>query len=247
MGCLGVAGCYLVTGAILGKLIPVSPLVRRGLTVRNRTQRVLLALFGLSLAVPIVYESWKKAFLGFDTTLTTPSIQEEVKKPEKPNLSGAQGSLPQAGQRADEVAVIRKVGWGPEPAASLTTFAAGPPQEVPCQKVESFGLEQYNVRKLKYERFRGEVFVYAGDVRALFGGTDVYVIIGKAPLPDDGQVSESDIEKASSFIARKGSIKRRGDSIDFEHLGRKYRLTVTRIYTAVFGADKLAVSICEVS
>ena len=44
-GCVGVTGCYLVIGGIIGRLIPIKPVMRTGVRIGRRSQRVTLGVW----------------------------------------------------------------------------------------------------------------------------------------------------------------------------------------------------------
>lgn len=251
-GCLGVAGCYLILGSIMGRLISFPPIVKREHRVRHKAERFLLGFFGLLLAFPIVFAAWRDIFRGIQTTVVPPKIEEKVKEPDPtssllfPELNiGEEHSAAHIGR-------MRQIKWNQNSEISplIITSKFSPVnrfQNSNCEKIESFGLEQYKVRTLKYHKFRGEVYVYVGDIRT-FGGTDLYLAIGKVSLSTGtGEISESEfLGRVGSSNKLKLNFKRKGASMEFDYLGMRYRLTVTNIYIAIFGTDKIAVDICEI-
>src|SRR5947209_5126186 len=240
-GCLGVAGCYLIVASIVGQFIEVPPIIKVRLRVSRKPQRVLLGFFGLILAFPVLFTAWKDVFKGYQTPLVAPQIKEEVKPNEQTGASPSQKLSFRDDHRDDRGGRFQTVGWGqsPEPASLVTPAKFSPfgrPQAGRCEKVESFGLEQYHLRSLKYAQFQGGVYLYVGDIRT-FGDTDLYLTFGKRGfLPEAGEMSESEfIEKVGSNKKQHLSVNHSGTSTDFEYRGIEYRLTVTDIYTAIFG------------
>jgi hypothetical protein len=248
-GCLGVAGCYLIVGSIVGQLLVVPPIVKEPLKVNRKPQRVLLGFFGLVLAFPVVLMSWERAF-GFSTTLGDPKIEDEVKPTERTGGPPSHELNIRDEYGADRGAMLQAVSW--ERTAGLTSLAAPAkfsPSEQPqaggCDKVESFGLEEYHARQLKYDPFQRGAYVYVGDIRA-FGDTDLYLAFGKPGfLPDSGKISESEFDQKAGPNKKHLGVGHSGASVDFEDHGNSYRLTVTNIYLSIFGTNKIAVSICE--
>ena len=88
-----------------------------------------------------------------------------------------------------------------------------------CEIKEAFGLEEHQSRQLRYAQFRGAVFVGVNDIY------DIYLKIDQ---------NQSDLK-----------VKQKGDYFDFGYDGRRYRLTVTEIYSAILGRSKLAFEVCE--
>ena len=193
-GCLGVSGCYLIIAGIIGRLIPVKPVVPRGIRVQRSGQRLLLGMFGLALSLPVLVAAYKDLVFDVKTVTTAPAIEEYV---------------------------------APKPVALLPTASLLQPiayQSAACEIREAFGLAEHQSRQLKYERFRGIVWVGVNEISTL-KGSNVYLTVG---------------ENRRNFKAQK-----KGESLDFAFDGRRYRLIVAEIYAALVGPSKLAFQVCE--
>src|SRR6185369_11071078 len=233
-GVMGVGGCYLVVGSIAGKIIPIGnyvPLVR----LRLR-QRVLLAGFGCVLALPIIWSSYGQMINGTRGILFQPPETPERVAAPKTSDQQPRGELP-----ANSVRLARFTG---ETRAVLASAS--------CPAVESFGLNQRNIRQLKFAPFQGMVFIYVGDVHsASREPTELSVVIGeRSSWPSSGHIDESDFYRRLNRVPAENKvameISQSGDSTSFTYADRQYRLTVTAVYAVLFGPDKIAVEICEV-
>ena len=196
-GCIGLAGCYLVTSGILGTFGPLFPFIRKELKVERRSQRLLLGFFGLLLAFPVVGQAYAGFFLGVTSVLSAPETPNYVADP--PRQTSSVGQVTPTLQQAAY--------WNQA-----------------CEVREAFGLAEHQSRQLQYARFRGRVWVRLESVSSL-GGSDVYI----------------DIDKTRSTF----KVNKKGDYYEFGYEGRRYRLTVTGIYSALVGPSKLAVEVCE--
>jgi hypothetical protein len=192
-GCLGVSGCYLIISGIIGKLIPVKPVMSRGIRLQRSGQRALLGLFGVALSLPVLVAAYKDLVFDVKTVTTAPAIEEYV---------------------------------APKPVALLPTGSLLQPivYSSGCEIREAFGLAEQQSRQLKYENFRGIVWVGVDQISTL-KGSSVYLKVS---------------DKRRDFKAQK-----KGDYLDFAFEGRQYRLTVAGIYSALVGPSKLAFEVCE--
>lgn len=236
-GVMGMGGCYLVVGSIAGRIIPIGSYVPL-IPLRTRKQRFLLALFGCVLALPIIWSAYGQVLLGAPGRLfKPPETVEKVTTPKTGKLV-LSGELP--------VNSVQLASFMREP---LVTPASTRGES--CPAVESFGLEQRAVRQLKFERFQSRVFVYVGDVHSVLREpTKVSVVIGeKDSWPSSGQIKESEFYRRFNRISNKDKaameVHRSGDAMSFIYAGRRYRLTVTKVYAVLFGEDKIVVEICE--
>jgi hypothetical protein len=236
-GVLGMGGCYLVVGSIAGRIIPIGNSVPP-IPIRTRKQRFFLALFGCVLALPIIWSAYGQVFFGTPGRLFKPPETVEKVTASKTSKHRLRGEL-----------LVNAV--------QLASFMGGPlvtpalAHGESCSAVESFGLEQRDIRQLKFEPFQGRVYVYVGDVHSvLWKPTKVFVVIGeKDSWPSSGQLKESEFYRRFNRISDKNKayleVHRSGEAMSFSYAGRRYRLTVTEVYAVLLGVDKIAIEICE--
>lgn len=250
-GFLGVSGCYLVVCSIMGCLVRIPMLVRTERELETRIQRALLGAFGILLALPIIVGAYSGVFRGTLTFVSSPETKETVTKEAPP---------PSHSLIWDSEAPIRYASYVLGSAESREYRAASAligTRRVPrrtsqtenCREVEAFGLVQRNIRRLKSEEFKGQVFVYIGDIKTLWGSSHLYVFVASPDQwPESGYIGESDFERRLNSISpdvkRSLDVKRPGDHIDFDFGGRSYDLSVTKIYSVLLGDDKIALRIC---
>ncbi len=257
-GILGVCGCYLVVGAIMGTLLPIPRLMTREYKIGSVRRQILLGIFGVALCLPLLWTLYIKAFKGANTVIDEPNIPEKVETPQ--NLAPRPTARLRMPRFESEGAIAAYANFSIETLAPREAVAAtllwsgagsrpsGVLQSSSCKQVEYFGLASRNTRRLKYEPFKNQVYVYVGDIGALGYGNDLYLVISDKPWPASGVTDPREVRR--SYDAYKGQKKaltfqKLGDSLDFEYGGRKYRLTISQIYIAVFGSNKIAVEICE--
>ena len=126
----------------------------------------------------------------------------------------------------------------------------GPTQSMACEKVESFGLAEQNIRRLKFGAFQNEFYVYLGNVNSAGGTNTLYLLTSSSPnsWPESGEPQEKAFQRR--FIKHQEwktdfSFQRSGDSVDFRAEGRTFRLTISSIYSALIGPNSVAIEICE--
>jgi hypothetical protein len=237
-GVMGMGGCYLIVGSIAGKIIPIGTYIP---PIRLRIkQRVLLALFGFMLALPIIWSSYGQVIYGTRGRLFRPP--ETAEKVVTSKVSD---------RRLESELLINSVQLassmdGSRPAPRALTRGGES-----CPVVESFGLDQRNIRRLKFEPFQGRVFVYVGDVHSvLWKTTKLFIVIGEGDSwPSSGKIEEADFYRRFNKIPNKNKVvlevHRSGELTFFAYAGRRYRLTVTEVYAVLLGADKISIEICE--
>lgn len=254
-GFLGIAGCYLMFSAIIGKLLPIPFFVTKERQLASEKQRMLLGIFGLVLALPILLSIYLGVFLGFHSPmLQAPEIPHEVEK----SINKGNGS------RMEELGSYKRLTFSRDQRLlglkdlqrsnakaiifTTTLIAAEEIQPNDCRKVESFGLEQRHIQRLKYESFQKKVFVYVGDIHT-FKNTNLYIFTADTGWQDSGYIKESDFLRRYDAISGDKKlllkVERRGDSVEFDCSGQKYRLIVNGLYKVLLGADKISVEICE--
>jgi hypothetical protein len=226
-GFLALGGGYLVVSAIIARMIPIPKLMVNPFPVKSKGQRLLLGIFGLVLIFPTLLGIYREAFFGVSTTLTDPAIPEEVSEPKAANWPAS-----------DAVQIASLSGWS----ARGLSFK--------CEKVESFGLQQKNIRRLKYGAFQNKLYVYVGSVSSFGGMNNIYLLSSGASgsWPESGTMEEKDLQQRFNSARewkRQASFQKSGDYIDFSFDGRSYRLTVSRIYSPLFGTNSVAIEICQ--
>jgi hypothetical protein len=198
-----------------------------------------------------------KAFKGANIVMGDQNIPETVATPQNPAPSPtARQSLPRV---ESEGAIAAYANFRSDLLASRKADAAmlwsgadsdrsGARQSSACRPMESFGLAPRTARRLKYGPFQNQVYVYVGDISALGESNDLYLVISNTSWPASGTTDPSAVRRSyDGYKGQKKSLafQKRGDSLDFEYGGRKYRLTISQIYIALFGANKITVEICE--
>lgn len=117
-----------------------------------------------------------------------------------------------------------------------------------CRKVESFGLAAASIRQLKNHRFRNATFVHVGHIQAK---KTIEVFVFRASpesWPSSGSTSPSEFQArlnttGTSVLGRNRLSQ--GGSIAFHLSGSAYRLSLTRVFIALFGCNSVAIDICE--
>jgi len=204
-------------------------------------QRVMLGMFGFVLAMPLIWSAYAMTITGTPGSLfSAPSVPDTVE-----SHVSQDGSTTQENYRhlaRNPIRLVRlSIAFGEELAQTNDR----------CEVVESFGLNQRNIRQLKSPRFQGKVFVYVGDVHALSREPSlVHVFIGdQGAWQPAGRLSESEFDRRFASIAQGSKwtlpVRSRGDSTYFEYDRQRYRLTVTQVFAVLFGTDKIAVEICR--
>ncbi|MCI0336793.1 MAG: hypothetical protein L0226_04405 [Acidobacteria bacterium] len=241
-GCLGLGGCYLILGSIIGVLGPLPFIFPSRHRLKSKIERVLLALFGFLLAAPIIIYAYGESIYGKKPKFLEPGTPEYVKDSDSSKTSIFRQILERPRYS------ITESNFHPE--LLLTNVSYRFPNQRPrqdCQIVESFGLTQRSIRRLQYKPFQNQVFVYVGDIH-YFGASSLYVFTDKSDAwPATASIPESEVQKRIDKSSSKEILrfKRTGQELYFGYGGKRYRLTVKQIYSVLFGADKIAVEICE--
>lgn len=249
IGILGSAGCYLVTAGIAGQYIsiwkwrPVS-----GRTSRlTKNQRLLFGIFGSLLAAPLIIQLYLTAAYNEPVRLYQDAKVDEYVKPV---------DSPKSQERNFFDGALVGVKYSPDAEAPLPAPAAYPSsnaaQKPGCQIVESFGLDQRNIRRLKYEKFQNSICLYVGDIHyTWYDPTTVYIVVSSPEALPTGGMNPSEFGKRVGGIGdgNKWILKagKQGDSTQFAFNGKNYRVTVKGIYASLLGTDKIAVEICEMN
>ena len=239
-GVMALIGCWMIVGAIIGKLLALSHLLQQDVVLQRVYQRVMLGVFGAVLLGPglhLVYQ-------GSAARVVSPTPPDYVAPPASASHTTAQPQASEIPLRAPEWKAI------PHSHARLlrasAVFAA--PQKS-CRTVESFGLYAHNLRRLKYQPFHGQVYAYVGDISSPSNGTtNVYLFSTSTSAPGDGKIDDPTFQRlwgsASPLQAQK-AIRSLGDSFTFPYDGAQFKLTVTQIYKVLVGSDEIVVEICE--
>jgi hypothetical protein len=229
-GVMALIGCWMMVGAIIGKLLALSHLLQQDVVLQRVYQRVMLGVFGAVLLGPglhLVYQ-------GSAARVVSPTPVDYVAPPASASHTTAQ---PQASEIPHSHARLLR---------ASAVFAA--PQKS-CRTVESFGLYAHNLRRLKYQPFHGQVYAYVGDISSPNNGaTNVYLFSTSTSAPGDGKIDDPTFQRlwgsASPLQAQK-AIRSLGDSFTFPYDGAQFKLTVTQIYKVLVGSDEIVVDICE--
>jgi hypothetical protein len=229
-GFLTVIGCYLVISAIIARMPPIPKLMKTALPLKQRGQRILLGIFGTLLIFPTMLTIYKEA-IGVSAPLFQPKIQEMKAESEMTNWL-----------MSDAIQI-----------ASLKPLSApmfDPYQAPNCEKVESFGLQQKSIRRLKYGAFHNKLYVYVGRVSSYGGKNNIYLQSSNnsRSWPNSGVIEENDFQQRYNNNHEwkyQSSFQKSGDYVDFSFNGQSYRLTVSRIYSPLFGANSIAIDICR--
>jgi hypothetical protein len=231
---LGLIGLYLIIVAIAGQFIP------RNIRLKTMKQRKLLGAFGFLLFAPTLLSLYIEFFTKFTPSTFSPNIEEQVIEREQvPGDSLGSLELKMAPQPIHFAGIF---------SGSLTSNQSKSRSQKPvCQRVEYFGLQEKNIRRLKHSKFGNRVFIYVGDIY-YNRPFDIYLAIGK-------NLTLENLKKELAFYQRfkqtdKGKIirlrvEKAGDALEFEYAGKTFRLKVVKIYAVFFGKNKLVMEICE--
>ena len=80
-GVVGVVGLYLILGGIVGRLVPIPPLMRENVALVTVAQRCVLAAFGAILAFPLLLSTYKNFALDVRSVIVAPAVEETVAVP----------------------------------------------------------------------------------------------------------------------------------------------------------------------
>ena len=231
-GFLGLSGCYLIVVAIVNRFVP------RNIRVGSILQRILLACFGVILAIPVI----RIAYIDQQTAaiISPKTPPEYVRTPDRLN------SL------LDKNKLFRRANFSFHESNKLESnkfqiYGAQVQRDGNCQKVEGFTLKQNSIRRLKYANFQNQVYVYLGDIET-FQNSNLYIF-----SDDSNAWPSSGYMKESKFNRRIGSkdkkilrFMKKNVSVIFEHGRDKYRLTIVDIYNILLGQDRAIVEICQI-
>jgi len=241
-GVMALLGCWLILDGIVGRFVHIKDWVTDDTTLRPY-QRVLIAVLGGVLIGPGMYALYN----GSAARLVAPSSQEYV----APAGAGSRTTLdvnrPFLGARD---AALRRI----ESHSARLVLADASVPLVPAQRasnqVESFGLSARSLRRLRYQAFRGQVYIYVGEVSSpRWGSTEVFLFSAEAGATADGRIDDPTFQRlwaAATQLKLRQSIHNQGDSFVFGWGGAQYRLTVSRIYKVLAGSDQIVVDIYEV-
>jgi len=235
-GVMGLLGCWLLVGAIVGKLIAVSHVLRQEVLLPRMYQRISLGLLGGILLGPGLHT----LYYGSSSRLVSPTPQDYVSPAEGVNHTSLRLDHLNLPQRNIP---IQAATFHPARFTRAAIFQARG-----CRKVESFGLYAHNLRQLKYAGFQGQVYLYVGDVESpKRGATTVYLFSTSASAPADGKIDDPTFQHlwsgASSKIQQ--AVRSPGDSFPFPYGKSQYQLTVAQIYKVMIGSDEIMVDVCE--
>jgi hypothetical protein len=241
VGAASFVGCWLVVVAIIGRLIALSHILQRDVVLQYVYQRVLVGLVGIVFLVPGLHA----LYFGRSARTVAPMAPEYVAPGDSASRTSLQTlSLKPSGSTLS----MRSLEYHPARLGfGLTTLALiqGPRS---CNKVESFGLYANSIRRLKYQAFRGRVYVYVGSVSSpRHGSTEVYLFSTDASAPADGKIDDPTFQRLwteGAPLHQRVSIQGPGDSVTFPFNGAQYKLTVMHIYKALLGADEIVVEVC---
>ena len=239
VGVAGLVGCWLIVGAILGELLAVRHIFNRDVQLQHAYQRVLLGVFGGVLLGPGLHTMYN----GSSARLIAPDSKEFV-APAGPSQTKLRLGKPDFDQ---SIAKLRRTEYHPLQAGLVPAlvFFQG---RTSCSKVESFGVHNNSIRRLKYQAFRGRLYFYVGAINSpRRGSTQVYLFSTDASAPPDGSIDNATFQrlwKAATPLQEQESVQRPGDSFDFPYAGGQYKLTVSQIYKVLLGDDQVAVDVC---
>ena len=244
LGFVGVAsllGCWLVLGAILGRLIALSHILQRDVELPYVYQRLLVGLVGTAFLAPGLHA----LYFGGAARTVAPVAPEYV----APGDSASRTSLrPRPFGRARSRVRLRTLDSHAAQLAPAPTSVGLFQAARSCNKVESFGLYANSIRRLKYQAFRGRVYIDVGNVSSpRHGSTEVYLFSTDASTPGDGKIDSATFQRLwneASPLHQEASIQAPGDSVTFPYNGTQYKLTVLQIYKALLGADEIVVEVC---
>ncbi len=254
-GIFGLSGIYLIFVSIMGRIIPIWGIISTEIPIKAIYKRVLLGVFGIILAFTPIYRLYTGEQL-FPPLIQEGPNQENNKNGGGSNLLEDSGRfvdyqtdiLPdfEAHQRFSLATLLISVGYTP---TSSNSRIAKFQEDV---LVEYFGLKERNIRRLRHSRFQNEVYVYVKDIQNPNKEPfNVYVIVSDMDSwPSSERVTESRFRELISDISEEDmhilTVRERGESIEFSHSERTYRITVTRIYEVLFGSDRIAIEIYEI-
>ncbi len=244
-GVLGSAGCYLVTAGIAGQYFSIGkwrPV--HGRTSRlTKNQRWLFSIFGSLLAAPLIIQLYLTVAHNEPVRLYQDVKVDEYVKP---------ADSPKSQERSFFDGALMGVNYSPQPPAPVSYTGSNAAQKPGCQIVESFGLDQRNIRRLKYAGFQNSVCLYVGDIHyTWYSSTSVHIVVSNPEALPTGGMSPSDFSKRISGIGDGNrwtlNVGKQGDSTQFTFNGKSYRVTVKGVYASIFGTDKIGVEICEMN
>jgi len=244
-GLLALIGCWMIVGAIIGKLLALSHLLEKDVVLDRIYERVMLGAFGVVLLGPglhLVYQ-------GSAARVVSPTPPDYVATPASANHTSLQ---PQASEIPLRTAQWREFAGSPARLVRSNLVRAsamfGAPQKS-CRTVESFGLYAHSLRRLKYQAFHGQVYAYVGDVSSPSNGaTNVYLFSTSTSAPGDGKIDDPTFQRlwtSASPLQLQKPIRSLGESFTFPYDGAQFKLTVTQIYKVLVGSDEIVVEICE--
>jgi hypothetical protein len=243
LGVLGYVGCHLVIMGIAGRYVSMLKLkpVAGKTSHLTKNQRWLFCVFGSLLAAPLIIQLYLQVKHDEPVRVYQDVKVEEFVKPVE-ELKGEERNL------ADGALMAANYSSGIEilPAAYAPSGVQG------CQTVESFGLDQRSVRRLKYAGFQNNVSLYVGDIHyTWYSATTVYIIVSNPEALPAGGMSPSEFSKRIGGVSDGNRwvlrVNKQGDFTQFSYNGKNYRVTVKGVYASLFGTDRIAVEICQMN
>jgi hypothetical protein len=241
-GVLALLGSWLIVGAIIGKLLAITHILKQEVLIQRGYQRLLLGIFGGVLLGPglhLLYEGPSAA------RFVTPTPTDYVAPGSAVNHTDIRpSSLRLPVRDSMQVRIFSE-------SARLVLAGAriAPAQsQRPCRTVESFGLYAHSIRRLKYQQFRGQVFAYVGDINGpKYAPTNISLFSSDASAPRDGEIDDPTFRRlwtsASPLQLQKSLYPTQ--SFTFVYAGSQYKLTIAQIYKVLIGTDQTVVDICE--
>lgn len=228
----GISGAYLIVAAIVGQFVP------KQIRIKSIGQRAALGFFGFLLFLPTLFSIYAGIFTPYSPRGLPPEIPERIYRlPASPQDTLQQNNA-LTGKQLALIHTPRAVPSGLQPA-----------KQPECRPVESFGLTENHIRRLKYPGFQDRVFVYIDDIRFMRKSELKLVIADKSALPASGAMQTGDfqerVQRLNAVSVQKLRVTTPGDSLDFTVNNTLYRLRIKKIYLVFFGSDKLAIEICR--